>query len=154
MTIPPLSPGRDHSISAAEAAELTRRHRALEISSTGTASGTATGSTAGSTAGSTTGAAAGVVASAASGSADATRTPEQGALGGLFSKKAILSLLSRTDAQFLRYYHARDNNGKRTLVLVAADANGNDLLDGGAQTLDQHWPCPPYCPTEASALRG
>ena len=150
MTIPPLSPGRDHSISAAEAAELTRRHRALEISSTGTASGTATGSTAGST----TGAAAGVVASAASGSADATRTPEQGALGGLFSKKAILSLLSRTDAQFLRYYHARDNNGKRTLVLVAADANGNDLLDGGAQTLDQHWPCPPYCPTEASALRG
>lgn len=154
MTIPPLSPGRDHSISAAAAAELTRRHRALEISSTGTASGTATGSTAGSTAGSTTGAAAGVVASAASGSADATRTPEQGALGGLFSKKAILSLLSRTDAQFLRYYHARDNNGKRTLVLVAADANGNDLLDGGAQTLDQHWPCPPYCPTEASALRG
>lgn len=154
MTIPPLSPGRDHSISAAEAAELTRRHRALEISSTGTASGPATGSTTGSTAGSTTGAAAGVVASAASGSADATRTPEQGALGGLFSKKAILSLLSRTDAQFLRYYHARDNNGKRTLVLVAADANGNDLLDGGAQTLDQHWPCPPYCPTEASALRG
>lgn len=154
MTIPPLSPGRDHSISAAEAAELTRRHRALEISSTGTASGPATDSTTGSTAGSTTGAAAGVVASAASGSADATRTPEQGALGGLFSKKAILSLLSRTDAQFLRYYHARDNNGKRTLVLVAADANGNDLLDGGAQTLDQHWPCPPYCPTEASALRG
>ncbi len=67
----------------------------------------------------------------------APRTPEQGALGGLFSKKAILSLLSRTDAEFLRYYHARDNDGKRTLVLVAADANGNDLLDAGAQTLDQ-----------------
>ena len=146
MTIPPLSPGRDHTITAAEAAELTRRHRTIESSSTGGASGTV--------AGSTTGVAAGVAAVAGSGAEEAARTPEQGALGGLFSKKAILSLLSRTDAQFLRYYHARDNDGKRTLVLVAADASGNDLLDGGAQTLDHHWPCPPYCPTEASALRG
>lgn len=142
MTIPPLSAGRDHSISAAEAAELTRRHRLLESGASGASTAT------------TTGTATGPMVTAGSGGVDPARTPEQGALGGLFSKKAILSLLSRTDAQFLRYYHARDNDGKRTLVLVAADANGNDLLDGGAQTLDQHWPCPPYCPTEASALRG
>ncbi|MEP7383689.1 MAG: hypothetical protein ABI910_18530 [Gemmatimonadota bacterium] len=138
MTTPPLTPGRDHTITAADAAEMTRRHRTLDSSSTGTETGTA----------------AGMLATAGTGAVDAMRTPEQGALGGLFSKKAILSLLSRNDAQFLRYYHARDNDGKRTIVLVAADANGNDLLDGGTQTLDHHWPCPPYCPTEASALRG
>lgn len=141
MTIPPLSPARDHNISAAEAADLTRRHRQLESSASDT-----TGSIAGT--------AANLLTTAGSGGGEAARTPEQGAIGGLFSKKAVLSLLSRADAQFLRYYHARDSEGKRALVLVAADANGNDLLDGGAQTLDHHWPCPPYCPTEASALRG
>lgn len=84
----------------------------------------------------------------------ATRPPEEGTLGGLFSKKAILALLSRADAEFLRYYHALDKDGKRAIVLVAADAKGNDLLDGGTQTLNHHWPCPPFCPPEASALRG
>lgn len=82
------------------------------------------------------------------------RAPEEGSLGGLFSKRAVLALLSRADAEYLRYYHGRDANGRRTLVLVAADANGNDLLDGGTSTLDRHWPCPPYCPEVASVLRG
>ncbi len=82
------------------------------------------------------------------------RKPEEGAMGGLFSRKAVLELLSRPDAEYLRYYHARDKEGKRTLVLVAADATGNDLLDAGSMVLDQHWPCPPYCPATTSALRG
>lgn len=82
------------------------------------------------------------------------RTPEEGSLGGLFSKRAVLALLSRADAEFLRYYHGRDREGKRTLILVATDKDGNDLLDGGTSTLDRHWPCPPYCPDEASVLRG
>jgi len=86
--------------------------------------------------------------------AAAARTPEDGAIGGLFSKRAVLALLSRPDAEFLRYYFARDDEGRRALVLVAADLNGNDLLDGGTSTLDRHWPCPPYCPEEASVLRG
>lgn len=82
------------------------------------------------------------------------RKAEDGALGGMFSAKAVLDLLSQSGAEYLRYYHARDKEGKRTLVLVAADANGNDLLDAGSQVLDQHWPCPPYCPELTSALRG
>jgi hypothetical protein len=82
------------------------------------------------------------------------RKPEDGSLGGMFSKKAVLALLSRPDAEFLRYYHARDDKGNRTIVLVASDATGADLLDGGTTALDHHWPCPPYCPTEASVLRG
>jgi hypothetical protein len=136
MTIPPLQPGRDHSVGAAEAADMTRRHRTFLTAeaTTASASGGAIGGLRDTLAG--------------------TRPPEDGTLGGLFSKKAILALLSRADAEFLRYYHARDTEGKRTIVLVAADAKGNDLLDGGTQTLDHHWPCPPYCPPEASALRG
>lgn len=82
------------------------------------------------------------------------RQPEEGALGGLFTAKAVLDLLSQSGAEYLRYYHARDKDGKRTLVLVAADATGNDLLSSGSEVLDQHWPCPPYCPETASALRG
>lgn len=117
---------------------MTRRHRALE-------GGAIVG---------TTGAASGLTIDATSGAVAGARPADEGSLGGMFSKKAVLSLLSRADAQYLRYYHARDASGKRTVVLVAADASGNDLLDGGAQTLDNHWPCPPYCPPEASALRG
>ena len=117
MANPPLQPGRDHSITAAEAADMTRRHR-----SQATVSG--------------------------------VRKPEEGSLGGMFSKKAVLALLSRADAESLRYYHARDEKGQRTIVLVAADSAGSDLLDGPTTALDQHYPCPPYCPTEASALRG
>ena len=118
MTNPPLQPGRDHRVAAAEAADMTRRHR-----SQATVSG--------------------------------ARAPEEGALGGMFSKQSVLAMLSRNDAQYLRYYHARDASGKRTMVLVAADADGNDLIDGaGTQMLDHHFPCPPYCPTTASVLRG
>ena len=75
-------------------------------------------------------------------------------MGGMFSKKAILALLSRPDAEYLRYYHARDAQGQRTIVRVAANANGSDLLDGPTTALDNHWPCPPFCPPEASVLRG
>lgn len=138
MTNPPLQPDRDHGVGAADAADMTRRHRALEG-----------GAIAG-----TTGSVSGTMIDATSGAPSGTRAADAGSLGGMFSKKAVLSLLSRADAQYLRYYHARDASGKRTIILVAADASGNDLLDGGAQTLDHHWPCPPYCPPEASALRG
>lgn len=82
------------------------------------------------------------------------RKPEEGALGGMFSAKAVLALLGQSGAEYLRYYHARDKSGNRTLVLVAADASGNDLITSGGEVLDQHWPCPPYCPEMTSALRG
>ena len=118
MTNPPLQPARDHRVSAADATDMTRRHR-----SQATVSG--------------------------------ARAPEEGALGGMFTKQSVLAMLSRADAEYLRYYHARDSSGKRTLVLVAADAQGNDLVDVAAPTLlDHHFPCPPYCPTTASILRG
>jgi hypothetical protein len=96
----------------------------------------------------------GATSASAASAAAASRATEEGAVGGLFSKRAVLALLSRSDAEFLRYYHARDESGRQTLVLVAADAKGNDLLDGGSSTLDRHWPCPPYCPEESSVLRG
>lgn len=82
------------------------------------------------------------------------RRPEDGALGGLFSAKQVIDLLSRSGAEYLRYYHARDKEGNRSLVLVAADAKGNDLITSDATVLDQHWACPPFCPEATSSLRG
>lgn len=82
------------------------------------------------------------------------RKPEDGSLGGMFSKQAVLSLLAHPNAEYVRYYHARDAQGKRTIVLVASDSTGNDITDGGAGVLDRSWPCPPMCNTAASVLQG
>ncbi|HMN08518.1 MAG TPA: hypothetical protein PKC83_06985 [Gemmatimonadaceae bacterium] len=82
------------------------------------------------------------------------RRPEDGSLGGLFSAKQVIDLLTKSGAEYLRYYHARDKEGKRTLVLVAADAKGNDLISSTTEVLDQHWSCPPFCPEATSSLRG
>lgn len=81
------------------------------------------------------------------------RTPEEGSLGGMFSRDAILKLLDTPGATYLRFYYGRNSKGGRELILVAADADGNDMLDGDT-ALDTHWPCPPVCTLKASALRG
>ncbi len=84
-----------------------------------------------------------------------SRAPAEGDLGGMFSRDAVIKLLSQTNAQYLRFYYGRNAKGGRELVLVAADANGNDLTgDGGVGALDGHIPCPPFCPNTFSALRG
>ncbi|MCC6317028.1 MAG: hypothetical protein IT361_04980 [Gemmatimonadaceae bacterium] len=74
-----------------------------------------------------------------------------GALGGAFDKKAVTKLLERADAKYLRFYYGTNARGNPELVLVAADAAGNDLTE---TTLDGHWPCPPFCPPDSSDLRG
>jgi hypothetical protein len=82
------------------------------------------------------------------------RAAGEGDLGGLFSRDAIEQLMSQPGAAYLRFYYGRNDRGGRELVLVAADQDGNDLLDQGAVALDSHWPCPPFCPPSPSALRG
>lgn len=82
------------------------------------------------------------------------QSAREGELGGAFTKQAVIKLLRQPNAAFLRYYHARDENGEPHLVLVAADKDGNDIADGGATVLDTHWPCPPICPRNMSPLRG
>lgn len=83
-----------------------------------------------------------------------TRAVGEGEFGGAFTKKGVLELLKSDDCAYLRFYYARDDQGRRHLVLVGADRNGNDIADDGAVVLDQHWPCPPFCPPSASSLRG
>jgi hypothetical protein len=86
-----------------------------------------------------------------------TRAVAEGEFGGAFTKKGILDLLKSDDCAYLRFYYARDDAGRRHLVLVGADQQGNDIVDdvgdGKAAVLDQHWPCPPFCPPSASTLR-
>lgn len=80
------------------------------------------------------------------------RAAGEGDLGGMFTKEAVIKLLERPDARFLRFYYGRNAKGGRELVLVASDVDGNDLT-GENTALDGHLPCPPWCPT-GSALRG
>ncbi len=83
------------------------------------------------------------------------RAAEEGSLGGMFPKEAIQKLLEHPNARYLRFYYGRNAQGGRELVLVAADATGSDLTaDAGAGVLDGHFPCPPFCPTGFSTLRG
>jgi hypothetical protein len=73
----------------------------------------------------------------------------------MFAKDAVVKLLEHPNARYLRFYYGRNAAGGREVVLVAADANGDDLTsDAGAGVLDGHYPCPPFCPTTVSALRG
>jgi hypothetical protein len=81
------------------------------------------------------------------------RPAAEGDLGGMFSRDAVIKLLERTDAKFLRFYYGRNERGGRELILVASDADGNDLT-GDDSALDTHFPCPPWCPGGGSALRG
>lgn len=83
-----------------------------------------------------------------------TRPAGDGDLGGMFSREAVLKLLEQKNARFLRFYYGRNEKGGREVVLVAADAAGNDLTGDEALILDGHFPCPPFCPTTTSALRG
>lgn len=82
------------------------------------------------------------------------RLPDEGSLGGVFTKAAVLALLAQQNAEYLRYYYARDGEGKRAIVLVATDTAGTDIADAGASVLDMHWPCPPFCSPGGGTLGG
>jgi hypothetical protein len=79
------------------------------------------------------------------------RAAGEGDVGGMFSAAAVVKMLQQPGAQYLRFYFGRNEQGNRELILVAADADGNDMT---TVALDQHWPCPPFCPPTASVLRG
>lgn len=72
-------------------------------------------------------------------------------------KDSVRKMLSTPGAEKLRIYHGRRENGEITSVLVAADANGNDILpmandagdtweDEHALILDDTFRCPELCP--------
>lgn len=63
-------------------------------------------------------------------------------LASFYGKDHIQALLNQTGAMGIRIYYGIDNQGEKQMVLVAADANGNDIL---GLTLEQGYPCPKYC---------
>lgn len=60
-----------------------------------------------------------------------------------FNKDAINQLMSQTGCEGLRMFFALGDDGKLTLVLVAVDANGDDMYQG--KLMEWAIPCPPDC---------
>jgi hypothetical protein len=76
--------------------------------------------------------------------------------GHFFGKEILVKILDQPGCVGIRFYHAIDDNGQKTLVLVGADSKGSSmwpsttrgsgkLKDGGGGTGDTSRPCPPYC---------
>lgn len=65
--------------------------------------------------------------------------------GGFFGRDAIEEVLAQTGCVGIRYYYGLSTNGKQVLVLVGANADGDDLTEG--VVLEFSVPCPAYCAT-------
>jgi len=59
-----------------------------------------------------------------------------------FGKDILNQLLEIDGAMGIRMYHGIDEEGKKELVLVAADADENDILE---LVVDLNRPCPSFC---------
>ena len=75
-------------------------------------------------------------------------------LAHFFGFILIEQILAEPGCKGIRIYYALDDAGKKQLLLVGADSNGNNLwpkntgpTDGGENIIvDASYPCPPYCP--------
>jgi hypothetical protein len=61
-----------------------------------------------------------------------------------FGKDIINQILAQTGCKGIRMYHGVNSSGLLEIVLVGADANGNDMLNLIA---DISTPCPSVCST-------
>ncbi|MEW5916683.1 MAG: hypothetical protein AB1762_09765 [Gemmatimonadota bacterium] len=95
--------------------------------------------------------------------------------GGFFWAEPIRRMLSEPGVVGMRYYHGVDDNGGYRIILLGVDSNGRDvvrhvagggtaraaggegqvqdsaaLMSGPAadSQLEQHFPCPPWCPPD------
>lgn len=68
-----------------------------------------------------------------------------GAFGGAFKKADVQAVLQQTGCTHLRVYYGRNADGTPALVLMGIDADRKDMT--GGTVLDNHYPCPPWCPT-------
>ena len=74
-----------------------------------------------------------------------------------FGAESINRVLNEDNSVGLRIYYAIDDEGKKQVLLIGVDAEGNNLLpeegaaakatteDGGPIIVDQSVPCPPNC---------
>ena len=66
-------------------------------------------------------------------------------LGGSFDKDAIEELTAQADFNGLKFYFAFNDNNEITVVLVAIDARGDDIIGTGSIILDHALGCPESC---------
>ncbi|MBK7832832.1 MAG: hypothetical protein IPJ56_10920 [Gemmatimonadetes bacterium] len=87
---------------------------------------------------------------------------------GFFWADGLQAILSQPGCVGIRYYHGLGPDGTYQPVIVGVDESGNDITKvgkarkgartaalasaGEAVLLDQHYPCPPYCPTDSPLL--
>jgi hypothetical protein len=64
-----------------------------------------------------------------------------------FGRDILDKILAQEGCVGLRVYHGRNAKGQHALVLVGADAEGNNLTDVIGE---EGWPCPPVCPASGS----
>ena len=58
-------------------------------------------------------------------------------------KEKIKAILDQSECKGIRFYFAVNDKGENTLVLVGADSNQNDMVDG--LIADRLFPCPTIC---------
>ncbi len=64
-------------------------------------------------------------------------------LGHFFGAETIKKILAQEGCVGIRIYHAVQDDGVPTLVMVGVDANENDLVSG--EIAEWPLPCPPFC---------
>ena len=60
-----------------------------------------------------------------------------------FGRDIMESILAQSGCVGIRFYHALNDSGEQTLIMVGADSNGDDLVDGVIGEFSK--PCPSYC---------
>lgn len=58
-------------------------------------------------------------------------------------KEKIKAILDQSECEGIRFYFAVNDNGENTLVLVGADSNQNDMVNG--LIADHLVTCPIFC---------
>jgi hypothetical protein len=66
-----------------------------------------------------------------------------GIKGHFFGKDILQAILDQSGAEGIRMYYGIDDNNQQVMILVAADANEDDMVTG--IIADKGTPCPPRC---------
>ena len=66
-------------------------------------------------------------------------------IGEFMGKEILEKILEQSDCVGIRFYFGINGKGQKTLVLVGANADQNDLVDG--LIADNGSPCPSLCST-------
>ena len=69
-------------------------------------------------------------------------------IGVFMGKEKIKAILDQSECKGIRFYFAVNDKGENTLVLVGADSNQNDMVDG--LIADRLIECPIFCSSSNS----